>query len=394
MTFGQEEDRDGAVDEQEMEGCQGVGPVTVNMKQRKPTAPKIKPLFETDNFSVEDDEDQGFNATIKSGDLSQSATGADFSIEPKKKATPETHTPSAPASTKSVSTIPATTTTTSDKADEPSPNHDDHDTSSANPWLDVQETKDGRSYRKGKGETKDRVAETHKKQHTLDDVKLNLDYKKLEKSVPNFLVQKGGRGAPQPKRESDPGRPHCRWSFRIPTVMMILERWDAEERRNVKELSKMEVMQMAFANDDVFAEFREEKEAVVDADKPKDVDVTLPGWVSSWAGNGVAAKKNVVIKKAKPNEGVDASKRKDAKLRNVIINEKRNKKVTKFMTTQLPHGFETRNQYEESIRLPLGREWNAHQAHSKLVAPKVVTKMGKVIAPLAVVMQAPGRSDK
>lgn len=39
----------------------------------------------------------------------------------------------------------------------------------------------------------------------------------------------------------------------------------------------------AFADDDVLAEFREEKRALEDEEQPKSVDLTLPGW-GEWAG--------------------------------------------------------------------------------------------------------------
>ena len=42
----------------------------------------------------------------------------------------------------------------------------------------------------------------------------------------------------------------------------------------------------AFASDDVMEEFVAEKKAVLDRDKPKDIDLTLPGW-GDWAGTGL-----------------------------------------------------------------------------------------------------------
>jgi U3 small nucleolar RNA-associated protein 14 len=52
------------------------------------------------------------------------------------------------------------------------------------------------------------------------------------------------------------------------------------------------------------------------------------------------------------------------------------------MTSDVPFGFESREQYEQTIRLPLGPEWNSSQAQNNLTAPKVVTKMGRIINPL------------
>ncbi|KAJ3019738.1 hypothetical protein HKX48_001843 [Thoreauomyces humboldtii] len=91
-------------------------------------------------------------------------------------------------------------------------------------------------------------------------------------------------------------------------------------------LSQRTLMQMAFANDDVAADFEDEKREAEERDAPKDVDLTLPGW-GAWGGIGLAKKQNVIVKKAKHGEGVSAEKRADYKLRHVIINEKRLKKV-------------------------------------------------------------------
>lgn len=92
--------------------------------------------------------------------------------------------------------------------------------------------------------------------------------------------------------------------------------------------SQRELVARAFANDDVVAEFEDEKMAEIEEDGDKVEDLTLPGW-GSWAGAGVKKNKNKK-KILKVTKGIDADKRKDAKLSHVIINEKLNKKVIKF----------------------------------------------------------------
>lgn len=90
--------------------------------------------------------------------------------------------------------------------------------------------------------------------------------------------------------------------------------------------SQRELVARAFANDDVVAEFEDEKMAEIEEDGDKVEDLTLPGW-GAWAGAGV--KKNKKKKKIlKVTKGIEADKRKDAKLAHVIINEKLNKKVS------------------------------------------------------------------
>ena len=52
------------------------------------------------------------------------------------------------------------------------------------------------------------------------------------------------------------------------------------------------------------------------------------------------------------------------------------------MQPRLPHGYDTREQYERTISNPLGKEWNTENSHKQVVQPKVVTKTGVFIAPL------------
>ncbi|TPX70881.1 hypothetical protein SpCBS45565_g01475 [Spizellomyces sp. 'palustris'] len=151
--------------------------------------------------------------------------------------------------------------------------------------------------------------------------------------------------------------------------------------KHMKDLSHRELMQMAFANDDLAAEFEEEKLLAIDEDKPKEEDLTLPGW-GSWGGIGLQPKQRVVVKPAKPGQGVEEAKRGDVKLKHVIINEKRMKKAAKYMAPAVPHGFDNKEQYERTIRAPLGKEWNAASAHGDMIKPRVQTKLGTVIAPL------------
>ncbi|KAI9261578.1 small-subunit processome [Phascolomyces articulosus] len=134
----------------------------------------------------------------------------------------------------------------------------------------------------------------------------------------------------------------------------------------------------AFANDNVTQEFELEKAATIKEQGDQTEDLTLPGW-GSWGGKGMKKKKNKVMKTTK---GIDPLKRKDAKLMNVIINEKRNKKIEKYEITQVPYPFQTMEQYERSLRAPVGKEWNTRDTFQKATKPRVLTKLGTVINPL------------
>ena len=60
----------------------------------------------------------------------------------------------------------------------------------------------------------------------------------------------------------------------------------------------------------------------------------------------------------------------------VVVGERRNKKATKFKAEQVPYPFTSREQYERSLRHPLGREWNTVKVTGALNAPEVCTNGG------------------
>ena len=64
---------------------------------------------------------------------------------------------------------------------------------------------------------------------------------------------------------------------------------DNEEGFVTEEDQRMTIAQ-AFASDDVIEEFRQEKKSKEERDKPKDIDLSLPGW-GSWAGAGIVPSK-------------------------------------------------------------------------------------------------------
>ncbi|KAJ0167685.1 Uncharacterized protein CTA2_1076 [Colletotrichum tanaceti] len=141
-------------------------------------------------------------------------------------------------------------------------------------------------------------------------------------------------------------------------------------------------MDKAFAGDDVVVDFAREKADVEAEDDDKIVDNTLPGW-GGWVGDGVSSreKKRQQGRFVTKVEGVKKADRKDAKLDKVIISEKRVKKNDKYLATQLPHPFESKAQYERSLRLPLGPEWVTKESHQEATKPRVLKKQG-IIAPM------------
>ncbi|KAL9635689.1 MAG: hypothetical protein Q9164_003303 [Protoblastenia rupestris] len=148
-----------------------------------------------------------------------------------------------------------------------------------------------------------------------------------------------------------------------------------------------ELAQRAFAGDDVLDNFLAEKDALTHEQEPQEIDNTLPGW-GTWTGAGLSKKaQKRESKKKKTKEfvtkvsGIEPAKRQDAKLKDVIISEKRVKKNAKYLAGQLPHPYETRAQYERSLRLPVGPEWTTKETFQGMTKPRVLIKQG-IIAPM------------
>ena len=138
----------------------------------------------------------------------------------------------------------------------------------------------------------------------------------------------------------------------------------------------------AFAGDNVEADFATEKKQTVQEEDERVEENVLPGW-GAWTGDGLSVneqrKRGQVTYNRKA--GIAPAKRQDAKLARVIINEKKVKANSKYKAEQLPFPFETREQYERSLRLPKGPEWTTKKTFQQATKPRVMVKQG-VIAPM------------
>ncbi|GAA5938943.1 uncharacterized protein JCM15063_004371 [Sporobolomyces koalae] len=156
---------------------------------------------------------------------------------------------------------------------------------------------------------------------------------------------------------------------------------DAQRGKGPTAFKQRALVKEAFANDDVVAEFAEEKRKEIERDAPREEDNTLPGW-GSWAGKG--AKKNKNQKKfVKKIAGIDASQRKDAGLNHVIINEKKDKKASKYMLKDLPFPYTSAAQLEHKLRTPMGPEWSTSTVLRDQTIPAVLVKPGATVRPVS-----------
>ncbi|KAL2315201.1 U3 snoRNP protein Utp14 [Schizosaccharomyces pombe] len=232
-------------------------------------------------------------------------------------------------------------------------------TEETNPWLQVPDQRTSSAKKLDKNSSK-----ADKKNHKLkmDKVASLQELVEEPKVQPDLIFEeKAFESASEAESDVD---------VSVPMLKPTKGRLSIKQR---------ELVAKAFAGDDVVAEFEKDKEDWVQEDAPKEEDHSLPGW-GSWGGVGVKQRKTKP--KVKKIAGLDPSKRKDSKLKHVIINEKRNKKAAKLTADSVPFPFESREQYERSLNLPMGPEWTTRASHHKAVAPRVVTKRGKVINPI------------
>ncbi|NWS50177.1 UT14A protein, partial [Probosciger aterrimus] len=140
------------------------------------------------------------------------------------------------------------------------------------------------------------------------------------------------------------------------------------------------VITEAFAGDDVVADFRREKHKAEQDAKPQPVNLVLPGW-GEWGGSGLKPSTRKIKRflfKPPP-----VPPRKDQHLPHVIMSEKRNIYAAAHQVSELPFPFERHQQFEQSIRMPVGATWNTQRAFQKLTAPRVITRSGHIIQPIS-----------
>ncbi|KAH9816330.1 U3 small nucleolar RNA-associated protein 14-like [Teratosphaeria destructans] len=142
----------------------------------------------------------------------------------------------------------------------------------------------------------------------------------------------------------------------------------------------------AFAGDDVELAFSREKAALAAEEDEQEISTHLPGW-GSWTGEGLSRSIRKANQKAAHNPlfkhkvpgGVTAEQRKDRKLDRVMVSEKQDRKGDRYRARELPRGFEAREQYERSLRVPVGPEWTTKAVFQRGTRPRVVVRKGEVI---------------
>lgn len=237
---------------------------------------------------------------------------------------------------------------------------------SANPWLDESDEEDSNIVKKS---SKINIVDK-------DSSKLAKSGQKISKEMEKQAKKQNAKG--QKNNDED-----LLLDTTDHNTLNIVDPYGGSDNESDKHFmfKQQEVIAEAFAGDNVVADFNEEKKRVAEDEGDKEEDVTLPGW-GQWAGVGEnpKKKKRKFIKKIKGV--VEKEKRRDKHLQNVIINEKMNKKNLKYHSSSVPFPYENKEQYERSLRMPLGPEWTSQKTHTRFIKPRILTKPGQVIDPL------------
>lgn len=148
---------------------------------------------------------------------------------------------------------------------------------------------------------------------------------------------------------------------------------DVEDEYDVNQLSKANKLSLAeaFENDDIVNDFEQEVENETKKTFGSE-ETMLPGW-GSWGGQGLKARQPKFFKK------VADGKRKDR----IIISTTVNEKLQKHLISSVPFPFKSVQDFEASMRLPIGRDFIPETAHRKLTLPSIVTKAGAIIEPMS-----------
>lgn len=159
-----------------------------------------------------------------------------------------------------------------------------------------------------------------------------------------------------------------------------------DDEFDVDRLAKANKMSLAeaFEDDDIMNDFEQEVEDELKK-KLGPEETTLPGW-GSWGGNGLKTKKQ------KPQKKIPEIKKKDR----IIISTATNEKLQKHLISTVPFPFKSVQDFEASMRVPIGKDFIPETAHRKLTLPSVVTKAGTVIEPMSeeILVQQKGGAKK
>lgn len=114
------------------------------------------------------------------------------------------------------------------------------------------------------------------------------------------------------------------------------------------------------------------------------------GW-GDWAGPGAGGmaiskktldKRDRLMTKVQSEHASKVLGRADSKMSAVMISNRRIKTASKYKITEIPHPFTSLEEYERSLQMPLGDEWNSSDVVKSNTQPEIKLRPGRVIETL------------
>ena len=159
--------------------------------------------------------------------------------------------------------------------------------------------------------------------------------------------------------------------------------------RNSAPTQQQQLISAAFAPDELLLrELEKEKTAALQSDlTPLDPQSALPGW-GEWGGE--APERNRIqqarLSRLKAKQQLELrvlqAKRRDAGLEHVYLSELSENVSEKYRLNKVPYPYESEEQYNRAMRMPLGREWNTEMTVFQNTRPPVEVIPGCVIRPV------------
>eukprot|EP00924_Labyrinthula_sp_SR-Ha-C_P009420 augustus_masked-scaffold_2-processed-gene-23.8-mRNA-1 protein AED:0.88 eAED:0.88 QI:0/-1/0/1/-1/1/1/0/491 len=234
--------------------------------------------------------------------------------------------------------------------------------------------------RKNKAETSEDLLQVEKNpwvekavKHVGDenDDKVVVDVKKAMNFKINNLEFK--LDEPEANTNQSNSRKELRANYHVDSTPFLVEKaeenGEKKKKKLTKEERKRELMRRAFGNAGV-PEFESEEEDEALKQEEKGTE-KLDGW-GDWTGIDYPKRKKRRKKKTQDKNQVN---------KRVRIKENRSAQK-KFGVTKLPYPFKTVEEYERSIMLPIGQEWNTAETFDKLTKPEYQVRAGDIIQPL------------
>ncbi|EGC30014.1 hypothetical protein DICPUDRAFT_158317 [Dictyostelium purpureum] len=252
-----------------------------------------------------------------------------------------------------------------------------------NPWLEVTKTKKKSKKEKKKQSTEFLIS--------LNNLNNNSSNKNLGSNNSKEKVKNGDLPISMDTTEKDNSNNNNSSNKR-----KLEDKEDNENKKSKKSVGmslitsnkQKDLLLEAFAQDNIEDEFMDEKKQILEEDVPEEKSNFLPGW-GSWVGDGAKqrdnSKRDAALKRKRQEKLKEAAKRRlDAQNSRVIIDEKAPLEgASKYILNKLPQHYSNKEQYESTLSIAHGKDWNSTTAFRKLIEPKVSVLPGTFINPVS-----------